>query len=227
VLFVVEHATRRVHLLGVTAHPSGAWVAQQARNFLLDLGGRAAEFTFLIRDRDSKFTSMFDAGFASEGMRILRTPVRAPRANGIAERWIGTVRRELLDRILIVNRRHLTAVLAEYVAHFNHTDDQFGTHTLRVRRSLSSQPLHRHRKPATESTNPYGRLRVAPRPLSTRFEPVPRLRSFITGFSHIPSDLARRTRPVWQCHTVPALSALLAILPGVPPTGLPKIVGIF
>jgi putative transposase len=120
VLFVVEHATRRVHLLGVTAHPSGAWVAQQARNFLLDLGGRAAEFTFLIRDRDSKFTGMFDAGFASEGMRILRTPVRAPRANGIAERWIGTVRRELLDRILIVNRRHLTAVLAEYVAHFNH-----------------------------------------------------------------------------------------------------------
>jgi len=86
----------------------------------MDLGDRAAEFTFLIRDRDSKFTSMFDAGFASEGMRILRTPVRAPRANGIAERWIGTVRRELLDRILIVNRRHLTAVLAEYVAHFNH-----------------------------------------------------------------------------------------------------------
>ena len=88
--------------------------------------------------------------------------------------------------------------------------------SLQVRRRLSSQPLHRHRKPATESTNPYGRLCVAPRPLSARFEPVPRLRSFITGFSRIPSDLARRTRPVWQCHTVPALSALLAILPGVP-----------
>jgi putative transposase len=119
VLFVVEHATRRVHFLGITAHPSGAWVAQQARNFLMDLGDRAAEFRFLIRDRDSKFTGMFDAVFASEGMRILRTPVRAPQANAIAERWIGTVRRDLLDRMLIINRRHLTTVLTEYVAHFD------------------------------------------------------------------------------------------------------------
>jgi putative transposase len=118
-LYVLEHATRRVHLLGVTANPSGAWVAQQARNFLMDLGDRAAQFTFLIRDSDSKFTGIFDAVFASESIRILRTPVRAPRANAIAERWIGTVRRELLDLMLIINRRHLTAVLAEYVAHFN------------------------------------------------------------------------------------------------------------
>jgi hypothetical protein len=97
VLFVVEYVIRRVHLLGVTANPSEAWVAQQARNLLVDLGDRAAQFTFLIRDRDSKFTGMFDAVFAGEAIRILRTPVRASRANAIAERWIGTVRRELLD----------------------------------------------------------------------------------------------------------------------------------
>ena len=107
-------------VLGVTANPTGAWVAQQTRNFLMDLGDRATQFRLLIRDRESKFTSMFDAVFASEGMRILRTPMRAPQANAIAERWIGTVRRELLDRMLIINRRHLTAVLTEYVAYFNH-----------------------------------------------------------------------------------------------------------
>ena len=119
VLFVVEHATRRVHLLGITANPTGAWVAQQARNLLMDLGDRAAQLRFLIRDRDSKFTDVFDAVFASDAIRILRTPVRAPRANAIAERWIGTVRRELLDRMLILNRRQLEAVLAKHVAHFN------------------------------------------------------------------------------------------------------------
>ncbi|MBV8993262.1 MAG: transposase [Pseudonocardiales bacterium] len=80
----------------------------------------AAQFTFLSRDRDSKFTGVFDAVFTSEAIHILRTPVRAPRANAIAECWIGTVRCELLDRLLILNRRHLERVLAEYVTHFNH-----------------------------------------------------------------------------------------------------------
>jgi transposase InsO family protein len=150
VLFFVEHATRCVHLLGVTANPSGAWVAQQARNLLMDLGERVTAFQFLIRDRDAKFTDVFDAVFTSEGIRILRTPVRAPRANAIAERWIGTVRRELLDRILILNRRHLEHVLAEYTTHFNqHRPHRALQHAapLRPLPPPSSQPdlcLRRH-----------------------------------------------------------------------------------
>jgi putative transposase len=150
VFFVVEHVTRRVHLLGITANPSGAWVAQQARNFLMDLGDRVARFTFLIRDRDSKFTDTFDAVFVSEGIRILRTPARAPRANAIAERWIGTVRCELLDRILILNRRHLEHVLTEYVAHFNQHRPHRALHHAAPLRPLpppASQPdLHLRRR---------------------------------------------------------------------------------
>jgi putative transposase len=150
VLFVVEHTTRRVHLLGVTANPNGAWVAQQARNFFMDLGDHVARFTFLIRDRDSKFTDAFDTVFTSENIRILRTPVRAPRANAIVQRWIGTVRRELLDRILILNRRHLEAVLAEYVAHFNHHRPHRALHQAAPLKPLpapASQPdLHFRRR---------------------------------------------------------------------------------
>ena len=136
VLFVVEHATRRSHVPGVTANPSGAWVAQQARNFLMDFGDRAARFTLLIRDRDSMFTRVFDAVFAGEIIRILRTAVRAAVANSIAERWVATARRALLDRILIVNRRHLTAVLTECVAHFNHYRPHRALHQAAPLRSL-------------------------------------------------------------------------------------------
>jgi putative transposase len=138
VLFVVEHATRRVHLLGITTNPTGAWVAQQARNPLGNLGDRAAQFRFFIQDRDSKFTAVFDTVFASETIRILRTPVRALRANSIAERWIATVRRELLDRMLILNRRQLETVLTEYVAHF--TPAGLTEHWTRQRRSERFHP---------------------------------------------------------------------------------------
>jgi putative transposase len=116
---VVEHATRRVHILGVTAYPTADWVAQQARNLLMNLGERAASFKFMVRDRDGKFTRLFDEALVSEGMQIVKTPVRAPRANAIMERWIGSCRRELLDRMLILNARHLRHVLAEYETHFN------------------------------------------------------------------------------------------------------------
>src|SRR5512133_3633911 len=101
ILLVIEHGRRGVHLAGITAHPTGAWVTQQARNLLMDLGDRAEQFRFLIRDRDSKFTPALDAVFTGADIRIIRTPVRAPRANAIAERFIGTLRRECLDHMLI------------------------------------------------------------------------------------------------------------------------------
>jgi putative transposase len=116
---VVEHSSRRVHVLGVTANPTAGWVAQQARNLILELGDRAGGFRFLIRDRDAKFTAMFDEVFRAERIRIVRTAPQAPRMNTITERWVGSVRRELLDRILIMNARHLRKVLTEYESHFN------------------------------------------------------------------------------------------------------------
>jgi putative transposase len=119
VLIVIEHGRRRVHLAGITAHPTGAWVTQQARNLLIDLGDRTDQFRFLIRDRDSKFTAAFDAVFAGADIRSIPAPVRAPRANAIAERWIGTLRRECLDHLLITGPRHLAVVLQEYLEHYN------------------------------------------------------------------------------------------------------------
>src|SRR5512133_550453 len=120
ILVAVEHERRRAHIAGITAHPTGAWVTQQARNLLMDLGDRAEQLRFLIRDRDSRFTATLDAVFAGADIRIIRTPVRAPCANAIAERWIGTLRRECLDHLLITGPRHLAVVLPEFVEHIAH-----------------------------------------------------------------------------------------------------------
>jgi putative transposase len=141
VLVVIEHGCRRVHIAGITAHPTGGWVTQQARNLLMDFGDRAEQLRFLIRDRDSKFTAAFDAVFAGADIRIIRTPIRAPRANAIAERFIGTLRRECLDHMLIIGRHHLAVVLREFVEHYN---------THRPHRSLDQHP------PAGRTSPPSG-----------------------------------------------------------------------
>ena len=119
VLFVIELSTRQVHVLGVTDHPTGAFVTQVARNLVADLSDRGRSIKFLIRDRDAKFTASFDEVFRSEGIRVIKTPVRSPRANAYAERWVRTVRTECLDRMLILGRGHLERVLREYVGHYN------------------------------------------------------------------------------------------------------------
>ena len=119
VLFFIELGSRRVHLAGITTHPDGRWVSQQARNLLMQLDDEDVRPRFLIRDRDRKFTREFDDVFHSEGIRVIKAPVRAPKARAHAERWVGSARRECLDRLLIVGRRHLCHVLATYTSHYN------------------------------------------------------------------------------------------------------------
>ena len=144
VLFVIELQRRRVWLAGVTANPTGPWVAQQARELMMNMGEQAAAFELLIRDRDAKFTAAFDHVFTADGIRVVRTPVRAPKANAYAERWVRTVRSECLDWLLIRNRRHLEHVLAVYVEHYN---------SARPHRSLNLQtPLPPSQPPARASS---------------------------------------------------------------------------
>ena len=119
VLFFIELGSRRVHIAGCTSHPSGQWVAQQARQITWTLPDRPESFRFLIRDRDQKFTKTFDHVFASEGIEIVRTPFRAPQANAVAERFVRTVRGECLDWLLVLNQAHLERVLAEFIEHDN------------------------------------------------------------------------------------------------------------
>jgi putative transposase len=136
VLFFISLARRRIEYVACTSNPDGRWVAQQARNLLMTLGDRQQAFRFLLHDRDSKFGGGFDAVFQSEGIRIIRTPIRAPNANAYAERWVRTLRSECLDRILIFSRRHLEHVLRVY-------SRSTTTGTGRTAHSLSRRPRRR------------------------------------------------------------------------------------
>jgi len=144
VLFFIELATRRVRLAGITTNPDGRWVSQQARNLLMQLDDEDARPRFLVRDRDSKFTREFDEVFRSEGIRVIKAPVRAPKARAHAEHWVGSIRRECLDRLLILGRRHLQHVLAAYVAHYNEH---------RLHRALQQRPPLRVAPPTDEPTS--------------------------------------------------------------------------
>ena len=119
VAFVIETKSRRVHLLGITAHPTAAWATQLARQFTANLEDSGRRFTHLIRDRDSRFTDAFDAVFTSIGIEIMKTAPQAPRMNAIAERWVKSVRVECTDRMLIAGERHLRIALDTYVQHYN------------------------------------------------------------------------------------------------------------
>jgi putative transposase len=120
VLFFIEIGTRRVHLAGCTSEPTAGWAAQQARQLSWTIQDECLPLRFLIHDRDAKFPVAFDTVLAAEGIEVIRTPYRAPRANAVAERWIRSVREECLDQLLILNERHLQRVLTEYVMYFNH-----------------------------------------------------------------------------------------------------------
>ena len=140
----MEIGTQTVHVLAVTAHPTRAWTSQQARNLLMDLGDRAARFQFLIRDRDSKFTAAFGGVFAGNGTRVIRTPIRSPRANCFGERFVGTLRRECLDHLLIHGEQHLRKVQAEDARHYN----VYRPHQARSQRP----PLHEADQPTIDAT---------------------------------------------------------------------------
>lgn len=128
VLFFIELGHRRVHLAGITAHPTGAWTAQAARNLLMDLDQHAQRFRFLLRDRDAKFSSAFDAVFAAAGVQVRKIPPRAPQANAHTERWVRTARTECLDWILVRSARQLHSILTAYLEHYNMARPHCGNH---------------------------------------------------------------------------------------------------
>ncbi|MFK4186216.1 integrase core domain-containing protein [Streptomyces sparsogenes] len=155
VLFFINHGTRRVHIAGITPHPTGPWITQQARNYLMDLGNHAESTKFPIRDRGAYFTDSFDAVFEAIGTHVLPTLPRVPRMNAIAERWTGSCRREATDRILITGERHLRLVVSEYAKHYNQH---------RPHRTLGQQAPDRLTEPepptATDNTRIHRRDRL-------------------------------------------------------------------
>ena len=162
VLFFIELDSRRVHLAGSAANPTGAWVTQQARQFAWTLQERRPPFRFLIRDRDSKFSRDFDAVFASEGIEIIKTPVRAPKANAFAERFVRTARAECLDWLLIANRRHLERVLRIFVGHYNshrpHRSLNLGPPEPSARRLRALPPTNRRHRAPRPARRPHPRI---------------------------------------------------------------------
>ncbi|MEU0844694.1 integrase core domain-containing protein [Streptomyces sp. NPDC005962] len=155
VLFFIDHGTRSAHIAGITRHPTGPWITQQARNYLMDLGDHAESIKFLIRDRGAYFTDSFDAVFHATGIRVVPTLPAVPRMNAIAERWIGSCRREATDRILITGERHLRLVIREYAEHYNRH---------RPHRSLEQRAPNRLTEPepltATDNTRIHRRDRL-------------------------------------------------------------------
>jgi putative transposase len=141
VLAVIEHRTRRIHVLGATAHPTASWVTQAARNLVMDLQDTRCRARYLVRDRDGKFPGLFDAVLADAGITVVLTGVRMPRMNALMERWVQTCRRELLDRTLIWNQHHLLRALREF-------EDFYNTH--RPHRSLNGAPLRPAPEPLTQ-----------------------------------------------------------------------------